>query len=75
MPTKPKSKKEASERSRIASQFREFRLQAKMTQAELGRSMGVSRDTVQLIEAQKVMPHFRTQIKFQDLVKKHTENA
>lgn len=65
---------ESKERARQARLWREFRKKYLFTQVRLADTLGISRRTVQQIEACDITPHPGTLRKFNFLKRKHEES-
>lgn len=59
----------------VAAQFRSFRRSKKMTQAMLALCLGISRRSVIYIEMGAKQPTVEHMREFEELVKRHRENA
>jgi DNA-binding XRE family transcriptional regulator len=70
MLTKELTKKESQERARVARMWLQLRKNNLLSQVRLADILGISRRTVQLIEAGEVSPRFSTQRKFRDYAEK-----
>jgi DNA-binding XRE family transcriptional regulator len=61
----------ADYKAEIAKRFKVLRRKARMTQATLGRIIGICRQSVSEIENRRVMPHYTTLSEFSDLEERH----
>lgn len=72
---RPKTTPEDIEkRKKIAKEWADFRYGHLFTQKKLAEILGISRRTVQMIEAGQVTPHGNTAKQFTDLVDRHRAN-
>lgn len=59
------------DRFAIAKRFKALRQRSPMSQVQLGRAIGICRQSVNKIENGRVMPHYTTLEKFRDLEARH----
>lgn len=59
------------ERRELAEQLIRFRVENMFTQRMLAKMLGISRRTVQMIEAGMVTPHFSTLYRFADFRRRY----
>lgn len=62
------------EKAHRAKEWLKFRKDNLITQVRMSELSGVSRRTIQMIEAGRLIPHFSTQQRFLDLKKRLSSN-
>lgn len=65
---------EPLEKAHRAKEWLSFRKDNLITQVRMAELSGVSRRTIQMIEAGRLIPHFRTQQRFLDLKQRLSSN-
>lgn len=74
-----RSKRDAAEAEpemqRLAIEFSEFRSQNNLSQKLLAELIGVSRRTIQSVEARRIVPQKATLKKFEDLREKYAQEG